>query len=193
VAAGRAGAAHLPESCGAAKAAVMRPTLTVTAALILSLAACVAPKGPPRQTASGPASPPVDIAAPPIGGDWRDVALTPGTWIYQPGKDGSIAAYAVAGRPAVFTVRCEMAGRSVALQRPGAAGAGTATLTTSYGERKLATGAILDGIGWRMAARDPVLDQIAFSRGRFVVEGIGPRLVLPAWAEIARVIEDCRG
>jgi hypothetical protein len=171
----------------------MRSSHAVTAALLLSLAGCVAPKGPPRPAPPRAAAPPVDIAAPAIGGDWRDVALTPGTWTYQPGKDGSIAAYAVAGRAAVFTIRCEMAGRMVALQRPGAVGAGTATLTTSYGERKLATGAILDGIGWRMAARDPGLDQIAFSRGRFVVEGIGPRLVLPAWAEVARVIEDCRG
>lgn len=158
-----------------------------------ALAACVAPKGPPRPAPPRAAAPPVDLAAPPIGGDWRDVALTPGTWSYQPGEDGSIAAYAVAGKPAAFTIRCEMAGRMVALQRPGAVGTGTATLTTSYGQRKLATGAILDGIGWRMAARDPALDQIAFSRGRFVVEGIGPRLILPAWAEVARVIEDCRG
>ena len=43
-------------------------------------------------------------------------------------------------------------------------------------------------------ARDPRLDQIAFSRGRFLVDVAGQsRLVLPAWPEVARVIEDCRG
>lgn len=41
--------------------------------------------------------------------------------------------------------------------------------------------------------RDSLLDAIAFSRGRFLVEQAGaPTLVLPAWAEVGRVIEDCR-
>jgi hypothetical protein len=42
-------------------------------------------------------------------------------------------------------------------------------------------------------AGDAALDWIAFSRGRFVVAATGmPLLVLPAWPEPARVIEDCR-
>ena len=44
------------------------------------------------------------------------------------------------------------------------------------------------------APNDPLLDAIAFSRGRFVIEQTGqPPLVLPPHAEIGRVIEDCRG
>jgi hypothetical protein len=44
-----------------------------------------------------------------------------------------------------------------------------------------------------VSANDPLLDAIAFSRGRFTVEVPGlPMLVLPAWPEPARVIEDCR-
>ena len=43
------------------------------------------------------------------------------------------------------------------------------------------------------AASDTVLDQIAYSRGRFAVEAQGlDTLILPAWAEVGRVIEDCR-
>ena len=39
----------------------------------------------------------------------------------------------------------------------------------------------------------PLLYSLAYSRGRFVVEGGGAaRLVLPAWPEAARAIEDCR-
>jgi hypothetical protein len=35
---------------------------------------------------------------------------------------------------------------------------------------------------------------MAFSRGRFMVEAQGmATLVLPAWPEPARVVEDCRG
>ena len=40
---------------------------------------------------------------------------------------------------------------------------------------------------------DPLLDAIAFSRGRFAVSVSGtPALVLPAWPELTRVVEDCR-
>ena len=43
------------------------------------------------------------------------------------------------------------------------------------------------------AASDGVLDQMAYSRGKIGVDasGIAP-LVVPVWAEIARVVEDCR-
>lgn len=44
-----------------------------------------------------------------------------------------------------------------------------------------------------LPARDALLDAMAFSRGRFSVEVNGlPTLYLPAWAEVGRVIEDCR-
>ncbi len=43
------------------------------------------------------------------------------------------------------------------------------------------------------AASDGVLDQMAYSRGKIGVEAQGAApLGLPAWAEIARVVEDCR-
>ncbi len=44
-----------------------------------------------------------------------------------------------------------------------------------------------------MSARDPLLDAMALSKGRFAVEVEGMRtLYLPAWTEVSRVIEDCR-
>jgi hypothetical protein len=43
------------------------------------------------------------------------------------------------------------------------------------------------------AAFDPLLDALAFSRGRFAVSVSGtPALVVPPWPEIARLVEDCR-
>ena len=39
----------------------------------------------------------------------------------------------------------------------------------------------------------PLLDAMAITRGRFAVEVEGePGLYVPAWAEVTRVIEDCR-
>lgn len=163
-------------------------------AATLIVAACVAPgEPPPPPPIVTPAPPPVVALPPPPPEDWRDVALTPGTWTYSPGKDGSIADFGSNPAAPVFVMQCEVATRAVTLRRPGVAPAGQARLTTSYGTARYPTGAILDGVGWRLAARDPALDRIAFSRGRFMVEGLGARLVLPAWAEVARVIEDCRG
>lgn len=44
-----------------------------------------------------------------------------------------------------------------------------------------------------LPVRDPLLDSIVFSRGRFAIEarGLAP-IYAPTWPEIARVIEDCR-
>jgi hypothetical protein len=39
-----------------------------------------------------------------------------------------------------------------------------------------------------------MLDKLAYSLGRTMIEASGtPTLILPAWPEVARVIEDCRG
>jgi hypothetical protein len=46
----------------------------------------------------------------------------------------------------------------------------------------------------RLTANDQRLDRIAFSRGRFALDASnGSHLTLPVYAEIGRVIEECRG
>mgnify|MGYP006891167444 CR=1 FL=1 len=41
-------------------------------------------------------------------------------------------------------------------------------------------------------ATDPLLDAMALTKGRFAVEVGAAKLYLPSWAEVSRVIEDCR-
>ena len=75
-----------------------------------------------------------------------------------------------------------------------------ATITTSAALRRLtATSAAAPGTVQNaatpfevtFAVRDPLLDAIAFSRGRFVLEmGGAQTLVLPAWSELGRLIQD---
>lgn len=147
------------------------------AALILS--ACASKPAPAPAPSVRQA--PVPVAAPPpveAGvGDWRDEPLTSGDWSYDPAAGEA--------RFADFSLRCDSARRQVTLARAGASG--PIRLRTTYGEHVLPAGAAL-------AAADPRLDEMAFSRGRFAVEAQGmTRLVLPAWPEPARVIEDCRG
>lgn len=55
------------------------------------------------------------------------------------------------------------------------------------------TGTSRPNVAIELPARSPTLDEMAFSRGRFAVDVNGlPTLVFPAWAEVGRVIEDCR-
>jgi hypothetical protein len=88
---------------------------------------------------------------------------------------------------------CER-GRAVRLRWVGAQ-AQTIGIHTSYGERQLRVSQVhINSVIVDLPPNDPLLEQIAFSRGRFLVESEGAHsLILPAWPEPARVIEDCRG
>ena len=96
-----------------------------------------------------------------------------------------------------FAIRCNRASRRISLSRAGDAGtAGRMKVRTSFGEAawpiQTAAGATPYATA-TLDAADPVLDRMAFSRGRFVVEVSGqPYLALPPWPEFIRVIEDCR-
>jgi hypothetical protein len=70
------------------------------------------------------------------------------------------------------------------------------TTTTLSRPLQIAPGSDSGLVGWVtawIAPRDPLLDAMAFSRGRFRVEVAKlPPLYLPSWPEVSRVIEDCR-
>jgi hypothetical protein len=79
------------------------------------------------------------------------------------------------------------------MSRRGPLSAPALTIRTTSIARTLAVGATTTGGGAELGARDTLLDAMGYSRGRFVVESSGvPTLVVPAWAEILRVAEDCR-
>lgn len=162
------------------------PIALVAAALLSACATRPAAAPRPAPVEVRPVPPlPAAIPVAPAGDDWRDLELTPGEWRYLGAS--AEATYSAAGGSPVLTLACEADTRRVRLTRMGATSA--LTVRTSYGVRSLGAG----GTG-RIDASDPLLDEIAFSRGRFTVETAGqPMLVLPAWPEPARVIEDCRG
>ncbi|MDB5688665.1 MAG: hypothetical protein JWL91_541, partial [Sphingomonas bacterium] len=142
--------------------------------------------------------PPPPPAAPPASQDWRDIPITPGGWSYAADAGGTIARFGQPGA-AVFAVRCDFASRAVTLSRLGASAAAVAgatiDVTTSAG-RQVLRGAAQPGAAAAasLQPRDPLLDRMAFSRGRFIVAVPGTaRLAIPAWPEFARVVEDCRG
>ena len=102
-----------------------------------------------------------------------------------------------------MALRCDRSRAAVVLQRAGFGSSDVpATITTTSTARRLTAvpaggaGAVRNAaIAFEMAfaARDPLLDAMAFSRGRFMLEMSGSQtLILPAWSEVGRVIEDCR-
>lgn len=161
------------------------------------LAGCVAPSAPPPAPAPpvpvpAPAPAPVPPPPPAASSNWHDWPLTPGGWSYRPDSRGSVALFGPAGDPA-FTLRCDRSARQLQLTRRGVA-AGTMTVRTSSTARSLTTSGATDGASAMLPASDQLVDAMGYSRGRFIVEtpGAAP-LVVPAWSEVLRVLEDCRG
>ena len=130
-----------------------------------------------------------------IAGDLSTATPIAGTWSYAPATDGSEAVFANASGNPQLWVHCSRATRRVTISRAAAAAAPALNVWTSSLTKSVtssfspATGRLTIDL----SNFDPLLDAIASSRGRvgFSV-GTQPSLVVPSWAEVARVIEDCR-
>ena len=140
------------------------------------------------------------IAAPlpaqPAAPDLSAATPIPGRWSWTPTAAGSEATFLNSAGRAQLWLTCLRGARVVTVARPASGAAPLLMAWTSSQTRNLlasynpATGRITAQIG----ATDPLLDALAFSRGRIGLGVSGtPPLVAPAWPEIARVVEDCRG
>lgn len=106
--------------------------------------------------------------------------LESGQWSHFGTAGGSIATF---GNH--IELRCDRATATVTISRPNS-GPAALTIATDSVTRTLPPSG-------RLMASDPLLDAIAFSRGRFIVSGgMGPAIAVPSWPEAARSIEDCR-
>jgi hypothetical protein len=109
----------------------------------------------------------------------------------------SVAEFGSPGSASLLSLTCVRAKDEVHLARAGNAPVAVAiSVTTTSGNRPLLSDPALGRAGQVVTAlksRDPLLDALAFSRGRFMVDVAGlPTLYLPSWPEVSRVIEDCR-
>ena len=175
-------------------------------ALTFGIAACVpAPDSTPAPTPSptpvtrAPAPAP---APAPTYDNWMDAPRTPGDWSYSTEQVAnarySSAEYAGTSGEMLARITCSPTG-NVLVQRytePRGVYNRTMTIRTETVTRSLR--APVDPEGQNMfaavvPARDPLLDAMALTKGRFALElANAPTLYLPAWAEVTRVIEDCR-
>ena len=168
-----------------------------------SLAACQPPAPEPTPAPSPPAAQP--SAAPPVVitptyDDWMDAPQTAGDWTYVDEGGETLAVYGKSRAPGdvQLIIRCDRSTRRVGIGRAGDASGSAQMLFRTETQDRTLTGAQVDApsplLVTELNARDSLLDAIAFSKGRFAVETPGaPAIFVPAWPEITRVIEDCRG
>ncbi len=118
-----------------------------------------------------------------------------GSWVYRRDERGSIALYGAPGADALATLRCDKADARIFLSRASDRG-GTMTVRTSSTSKSLTVqpaGGKPAYAASEIGVTDPILDALAFSRGRIALELNGAlNIAIPVWSEIGRVVEDCR-
>lgn len=119
-----------------------------------------------------------------------------GDWVYRRDDRGSIAVFGPTGQNAVVSLRCDLQNRRIYVLREATAPGQRIVIRTSSATKEFAakpTGATPAYLASEIMPTDAILDAMAFSRGRILLETEGhPPIILPAWAEIARIVEDCR-
>ena len=127
--------------------------------------------------------------------DFSYATPLPGTWAYGPAAGGSQVVFRDAAGRAQLTIQCTRSQRRVTIAKPASGAAPAIFVWTSSQSRTVPASfdPTLAQLGAPLTAFDPLLDAMAFSRGRIAASVAGgPALVMPAWSEISRVIEDCR-
>lgn len=119
-----------------------------------------------------------------------------GGWSYRAVQGGSQADFTDSAAAIRLSLRCNRSARTVSIVRTGVPAAAptltvwTSSISRNVPARYLATRELIADL----TATDPLLDAIAFSRGRFATAAAGaPMATVPDEPELSRVIEDCRG
>lgn len=166
--------------------------------LTIAIAACVPAPRPAPPVAPAP-SPPISAPPPPapptVYDDWLDAPQTPGDWSYRGATDGGTASYRAPGGGELFAMSCERARGRITLTRFGATDnpQRQITIRSETAIRAIDAESVAGSLQAYLAVSDRLLDAMALSKGRFAVEAPGSAtLYLPSWAEVTRVIEDCR-
>jgi hypothetical protein len=144
----------------------------------------------PRPAPSRPAEP--------VFRNYLDAPRSQGSWTYIADDNGGQAAFGSGGsNNTEFALTCFKTAGQIGLMRMiDGSNPSAMRIKTETTERTLDASPIDTQSNILMAlvvASDPILDAMAITKGRFVVAVEGERtLYLPAWAEVTRVIEDCR-
>ena len=127
--------------------------------------------------------------------DLDSVQPISGRWVYRSLPAATEADFVDSTGTVRLMMRCNRAGRIVSLIRTGvpAAAPSLSVWTTSTSRSLPSSFQSMKELTATLTATDPLLDAIAFSRGRFATGASGaPMVAVPVWAELARIVEDCR-
>jgi hypothetical protein len=127
--------------------------------------------------------------------DLSTATVLPGNWSFAFGAGGSDATFTDSAGNQQLWMHCTRVTRRLSIAKRATGAAPFLQVWTDSMQRSVpasynpATGRLTIDV----AAQDPLLDAIASSRGRmgFTIPN-QPALVVPAWPEAARAIEDCR-
>jgi len=139
------------------------------------------------------AAPAIAQTATPV--DYSIATAVGGRWTYSQTAGGSSASFATTPGQPLLTLTCNRPLRRVAIARTATAIAPFLMVWSSSMNRNVPAGfnPATQLLTAELSAYDKLLDALAFSRGRIVVApSNGTALVVPAWPDIIRVIEDCR-
>lgn len=177
----------------------MKIRFAILASLLLA-SACSAPPPPEPMRPVEPPTPPVQVQ-PPVAvtptGPWTDWPLAMGDWVYRQDQRGSIALFGPLGQDAIVTLRCDTGRQRIYLSVKGNVAGPTTILVRSSSTTKqwaaVPTGATPAYVSAEIMPRDPGLDAALYSRGRIALEvPTLASIAIPNWAEMSRVVEDCR-
>jgi len=168
---------------------VIAAALALFAASSLQAQTTAAPAAPPSTataTATAAPAPALDLStATPIEGNWNYATL----------QGGSEATFVNASAQPQLAITCTRGTRQITISKPATGAAPFILVWTSALTRNLPSSynPATARLSATVSAFDPVLDAMTFSRGRIGFSALNkPALVVPAWAEVGRVVEDCR-
>lgn len=130
--------------------------------------------------------------------NWNDQPQTKGEWTYTAQPHETYAHFGVDRPNRLFIIRCDLRTRQVGIARflTSEANSRSMVIRTETTMRQLVAEPLPNVrplAGVELAANDPLFDAMAITQGRFAIEVEREEpLYLPAWAEVTRVIEDCR-
>ncbi len=141
------------------------------------------------------ADPTPSLASTPLQSNLEYAEPIVGDWAYLATNDGSEATFSNTSGQPQLTIRCTRSTRRVAILKEAPSASPSLWIWTS--SKTMSLPATYDSTSTRvkvdLGAYDPLLDAIASSRGRIGFSSSGLQaLVVPPWADVARVIEDCR-
>jgi hypothetical protein len=177
--------------------------IVLCAVTVFTLTSCAAPRVVPQPQVAPPVKTTPSTLPPPISktataqpsGHWTDWPIEAGVWSYAKDDRGSIARFGAVGKDAIVMLRCDKGRARLYLSRAATAG-GSMTVRTSSTSKAVPmqpTGAPSPYVASELVVSDPMLDAMAFSRGRIALELPGAQnIAIPIWSEIGRVTEDCR-